>query len=496
MSQKLLHALPVAGAQRVLVIGDLILDEYLRGAVSRISPEAPVPVLESTSSEQALGGAANVANNLAALGVQVILCGTVGGDAAGTQLMTMLQERGVDISGVVVLPNRPTTHKLRVVSQVQHMLRIDREVKEELPSAVVETTMACVTRLLPTVHGVICSDYKKGFLSSALLKRLIAACRAAGVPMTVDPKGLDYRNYCGVDAVTPNLHEIQQATGITVADGATSDGLEKSADLDRAAQALFHLTQARAILVTCGKDGMVLFGPGARKVRINAEAREVYDVTGAGDTVIAAFSAAYFHGADVEDAARLANKAAGIVVAKLGTATVGRQELLTACDAGQGSTDSKLMTLAAAQDAMLRARARGQRIVFTNGCFDLLHAGHVQYLQDAKAMGDLLVVGLNSDSSVRALKGPLRPLVPEGERAQILAALACVDCVVLFDDPTPAAMVVALQPDILVKGADYTNKQVVGRDVVEAAGGRVELLPLVEGQSTSGLVRLILERYR
>jgi D-beta-D-heptose 7-phosphate kinase/D-beta-D-heptose 1-phosphate adenosyltransferase len=347
--------------------------------------------------------------------------------------------------------------------------------------------LAAVERHLPRVRGVICSDYKKGFLTPALLHGVIRAARRAGVPVLVDPKGLDYRCYTGASVLTPNAHELHLATALPV---------DSPEALEAAALHLLARAEAAAVLVTCGKDGMVLFERGQPPVRIPAEAREVYDVTGAGDTVIATLALAHCGGAPLAEAARLANTAAGVVVGKLGTATVSREELQHACDATAGTGEGKRLPLPTLLGELERLRAHGRRIVLTNGCFDLLHAGHVQYLQEARGLGEVLVVGLNTDRSVRALKGPKRPLVPETERAQVLAALACVDYVVLFDEPTPARLVAAVRPDVLVKGADYTGKEVVGRDVVEAAGGKVALLPLLEGQSTTGLVQTILERYR
>ena len=283
MSKKLLQALPPARTIKILVVGDLILDEFLTGSVSRISPEAPVPVLESTATHVVLGGAANVANNLAALGCDVVVCGVVGTDAAGDHVLRLLRQRGIDVAGVVRVADRPTTHKLRVVAHVQHMLRIDREVKEPMPPAVLEQVEHAVTAHLTDVQGVVCSDYKKGVLTPGLVQGVIRACNKARVPVTVDPKGFDYQAYVGAHVLTPNLHEVQQATGMPV---------NTPVDIDRAAAALLQATQARAVLVTCGKDGMVLYEREGQ-TPIAAQAREVYDVTGAGDTVIAAFSLAY-----------------------------------------------------------------------------------------------------------------------------------------------------------------------------------------------------------
>ena len=486
--------LPKIDASRLLVVGDLILDEYLRGAVTRISPEAPVPVVESATSEQALGGAANVALNLAALGGRSLVCGMVGRDRRGQELTALMRHRGLSTDAVVAVPGRPTTHKLRVVAQVQHMLRIDHEVRHPLDAAGADESHSALHRSLrhlggggpEGLHGVIISDYQKGFLHAGNLTDIITLARRAKVPVIIDPKGQEYGRYRGAHVLTPNLHELHLATGMAVT---------SPAQIDAAAAALLRLTEANALLVTCGKDGMVVYEAAGHKTHICAQAREVYDVTGAGDTVIATFALAYCAGTSVVDAARLANAAAGIVVGKLGTATVSRDELLDASEVQTGGGDRKLMSVAAAQALAKRLRARQRRLVFTNGCFDLLHAGHVGYLQAARAMGDALMVGLNTDRSIAGLKGPKRPLIPQQERAAVLAALACVDAVVLFDDPTPALLIHSVLPDVLVKGADYRGKEVVGQTQVEAMGGRVVLVPLIRGHSTTGLVQTILERY-
>lgn len=470
----------------VLVAGDLMLDEVLRGQVNRISPEAPVPVLEWAGAAQTLGGAGNVAANLAALGAQTRVCGAIGDDAPGQALHALLVAGGCDVSGLVLAPGRPTTHKLRVISQVQHMLRVDREVRTDLPTGLTEAAMAALSRGMAGTRGIICSDYQKGFLTPKLMRHAIATARDLGLPVLVDPKGRDYSAYQGATVLTPNLHELELATGLPI---------RSPQEMDTAAWQLMQRLEVEAILVTCGKDGMVLYCEAGSRVRIPAEAREVFDVTGAGDTVIAVFAMAYFAGAPMAEAARLANIAGGLVVGKQGTTTLSRVELAAACSARQGRQTNKVLDQAAAQAVLSAAQAKGERVVMTNGCFDLLHAGHVRYLQAAKALGERLVVGLNADQSVRQLKGPTRPLVPEADRAEVLAALGCVDYVVLFDAPTPAALVQLLQPDILVKGADYLGKEVVGRDTVEGRGGRVELLPLLVGQSTTGLVQTIVSRH-
>ncbi len=469
---------------RVVIVGDVMLDEYLRGSVRRISPEAPVPVLEAATSDLTLGGAANVAHNLATLGAEVRLVGVVGSDAFADQLSGLCRARAVDASGLVRDPGRVTTHKLRVVAQGQHVLRIDREQPASLSAGVEQALVERALAAMEGAHAVVLSDYLKGCLTEGLLRAVIDGARARGLPVLVDPKGERYERYRGADVLTPNVGELAMATGLPV------DG---EAQLLEAARRLRGLTGARTVLVTCGKEGMLLVGEGA-PVRIAAEAREVYDVTGAGDTVIAAFALGLVRGLSDAAAARLANTAAGVVVGKLGTATVTLAELesrrLEAARPGAG----KVVELPALLDLLAAARAQDKAVVFTNGCFDLVHAGHVDYLEVARRQGDLLVVGLNTDASVKRLKGPTRPLVPGIERARVLAGLACVDYVVLFDEDTPQALIEAVRPDVLVKGADYKPEQVVGADFVKSYGGRLELVPLTLGQSTSKLIERILLR--
>lgn len=473
---------------RILLVGDVILDEYLHGTVHRISPEAPVPVLEALGSRVALGGAANVAHNLRALGCDVTLCTAVGDDDAGRRLSVLLGEAGVQVCAVQC-GNRPTTHKTRVMAQSHQMLRIDRETAQPLDGASENALMAEFDRCVgeQSFAGIVCSDYRKGVLTAAVLRHVVATATRRGLSVTADPKGLDYARYCGVDVITPNLHELQLASGVDLREP-TDDRIAS------ATERVLQDTQGAAILVTCGAEGMVLCNRQGIVARIPVEAREVYDVTGAGDTVIAVFSMALFGGADLVDAARLANVAAGIVVGKLGTATVSRSEMQTALRSSvvgaHKIVDAETLPLRLAE-----ARALGRRIVCTNGCFDLLHAGHVDLLARARQLGDVLVVGLNTDASVRRLKGDGRPLVPEHERAEVLAALDSVGLVAFFDEDTPARLIEAVRPDVLVKGADYALTDIVGADFVQGYGGRVERLPLRAGLSTSAVIQRAVQRY-
>jgi len=470
----------------VLVVGDVMCDVYLWGTVQRISTEAPVPIFESTAQHQVLGGAANVAANLRALGCEVRLLGVVGADAPGRCVRELLHRQGIDDTAVLEDPSRPTTEKTRLVAQQQQVLRLDQESRAPLTPAFVKRALQHSTTLLADVDGLVCSDYHKGVCTPGLLEPLFAMARAAGKPIIVDPKARDFSCYAGATVIKPNLVEVARASGHPVTDPTT---------LAHAAQRLLHQSQAQALLVTRGKDGMSLFHPPHEPVHIPAQAREVFDVTGAGDTVMATLSMALLCGLPLLDAARLANAAAGVVVGKVGTAVVSPEELRIALRAdGVGSAHTILSADTLAM-VLQQRQQRGETIIFTNGCFDLLHVGHIQYLQQARALGDCLVVALNDDASVRLLKGERRPLLPQQERARILAALGCVDYVTIFSEATPLALITRLHPNVLVKGGDYTPATVVGREVVEAYGGRVCILPYVAGVSTTEIIGSIVERY-
>ena len=472
---------------RVLVVGDVMCDTYLSGHVSRISPEAPVPVFESTEKRHVLGGAANVAANLRALGCDVRLAGVVGDDVAGRYVREQLRAQGIADDPLMQDAGRPTTEKTRLIARHQQLVRLDHESRLPLPAQLNTRILAGVQSILAEVDGLICSDYNKGVCTPDLLVPLFAKAKAANVPIFVDPKARDFARYRGATVLTPNLAEVRHATG---------EPVEDETSLTAAAESLLRQSAAQALLVTRGAAGMSLFHPVEGPQHLPAHTRDVYDVTGAGDTVIAAFAAAAIAGLSYAEAARLANVAAGIVVGKAGTAVVSREELEAHWQARIAPWQSKLRTCDELSRALQQHRRRGERVVFTNGCFDLLHGGHVHYLQQARALGDCLVVALNDDASVRLLKGDGRPLRPQDERARVLAALACVDYVVLFGEPTPLALIKSLKPDVLVKGGDYTLETVVGRKEVEASGGTVHLIPYIEGVSTTELINKLLQRVR
>lgn len=471
---------------KCLVVGDLMLDEYLWGKTERISPEAPVQVVDVLREDLRLGGAGNVANNLLALGCQVTVASVIGEDENGWALLKLFSRLGIDTTPVYQEPGRRTSRKTRVIASNQQIVRIDRETREAISEEYQQHLADWLLQHLGGFDLVLVSDYLKGVLTPAVLSALITTAAAANIPVLVDPKGTDYRKYRGATCLTPNRKEAEAASGVPIRD---------QESLRLAAETLMTEVQLDNLLITRSEEGMSLFCGNGETVHIPTVAREVFDVTGAGDTVLALLACGLAGGLTLAEAASLANIAAGIAVAKLGTSTVTPAEIIDAVAAAHRDSDSKIKNRDVLAAILEGERAKGKQIVFTNGCFDLLHAGHVKYLQAARRLGDLLVMGLNSDASVRRLKGPKRPLIAEDERGHILAALDCIDYVCLFDEDTPLELITALKPHILVKGGDYTADTVVGKEIVEANGGRVELIPFVDGKSTTNIIEKILERY-
>jgi D-beta-D-heptose 7-phosphate kinase/D-beta-D-heptose 1-phosphate adenosyltransferase len=459
---------------RVLVAGDAMLDEYWFGDTGRISPEAPVPVVRARTAERRPGGAANVALNLASLGVQTSLTAVVGDDERGRQLTELIEQRGVRCD-FVRSSALPTIHKLRVIARSQQLIRVDAE--ESLGSCAEEFGRS-FAGLLAGADAVVLSDYAKGTLNR--VADLVAACRRARVPVFVDPKGTDFRRYRGAFALTPNRGEFEAVVG------ACAD----EAELLRRGEALTRELELGALLVTRGEQGMTLFRESAQPLTLPAQAREVFDVTGAGDTVIALLAAGVAAGLDVADAAALANLGAGIVVGRIGVATVTRSELQLALHR-LGSNSDGIVRLPELVALVAEAKSRGEKVVLTNGCFDILHAGHVAYLAEAKSCGDRLIVAVNDDDSVRRLKGPSRPVTELADRMAILAGLAAVDWVVPFSEDTPAALIAQVLPDVLVKGGDYRAEDIAGADSVLGNGGEVRVLGFKPGRSTSRLIDAI-----
>jgi D-beta-D-heptose 7-phosphate kinase/D-beta-D-heptose 1-phosphate adenosyltransferase len=457
-----------------------MIDRYLTGKVERISPEAPVPVLLHSHDRAVAGGAANVAVNIFALGCDVRLVGAVGNDQDGDDLRQILDRAGVSTSHLVTDPSRPTICKTRVVSGRQQFFRIDREspgrFSRDIEGAIIEQSREA----MGDAEIVVLSDYAKGVFSDHVIEQVIASAKSLGKMVLVDPKRRTFEAYRGADIIKPNAGELSAATGMP----SLTD-----ADVEAAGQAI-AAQFGGTIIVTRAESGMSLIRPGAAATHIKSSVLEVADVSGAGDTALAALAASLVDGRAIEDAVVIANVAAGIAVSKLGTAIVGRTELNAAL-ARASSPKHHPGSLAIASSAAEMAaswRRMGERVVFTNGCFDLIHAGHIELLSFAASQGDRLIVGLNSDSSVGKLKGPTRPIQTEADRARIVGALRPVDLVVLFDELTPLSLIDSISPDVLVKGADYREDQVVGGDIVKARGGRVALFPLVEGRSSTRIV--------
>lgn len=465
--------LPSFHAARVLVCGDVMLDRYWSGSTRRISPEAPVPVLDVDGEDLRPGGAANVALGVTALGAQCALLGLTGDDGEADAVSRLLSAAGVEV-GLRRVPAWRTTTKLRVTSRAQQLMRLDFEAPLPADQAS-ELRSALAGDLVAGLAGadvLLCSDYAKGVLEAP--GPMVAAARQAGVPVVVDPKDPDFSRWQGATVLKPNLAEFVAATGgLALAD---------QAELHERGRALRERLGVEALLVTRGEGGMTLLTDG-EALDLPARARDVFDVTGAGDTVAAVLAAALAAGTTIADAVRLANAAAGIAVAHAGTVAVSAAQLRTAVEAAPASVLSREALLA----AVAEARSAGERIVFTNGCFDLLHAGHVAYLEEARALGDRLVVAVNDDASVRRLKGSGRPFNDAARRARVLAGLRAVDWVTVFPEDTPEALLEAVAPDLLVKGGDYAPGEVVGADLVRSLGGRVAVLGLQPGLSTTGL---------
>lgn len=467
----------------VVVIGDVILDEYIDGRLERISPEAPVGILECVSQEYRLGGAANVALNLAKLNCKTFLLGVTGDDQDGKLLRSLLRSEGIDPEGLIALSDRPTIKKSRVMSQHQQLLRIDREKRKPIPKKAEKQILARFKKLLRSVSGVIVSDYDKGVLTNSLLREIISLARKEKKRVIVDPKGDSFAKYRGADIVTPNRKELEKSTGMICGD-------EKR--VENAARVLMKKHSIKAVLATLGHDGMALFSKNEQGMFFQTGAKEVFDVTGAGDTVVAVFTSNLLGGLTPEDSAQLANFAGGLQVAHIGAGGIGRDEMERSLSAVDGYYESKIVTPEEAVAIANDLRRQKKKAVFTNGCFDLIHFGHIRYLQKAKNLGNHLFVGLNSDSSVKSLKGRARPLLNEHDRSHILAALDCVDSVIIFGEKTPLKLIKAIKPDILVKGGDYSVKQIVGQKEVAKWGGRVTTLPYIKGNSTTGIIRKII----
>jgi D-beta-D-heptose 7-phosphate kinase/D-beta-D-heptose 1-phosphate adenosyltransferase len=467
---------------RILVVGDLMLDAYLWGDAERISPEAPVQVVSVTSEEHTLGGAGNVINNLVALEAQVSAVGVTGSGPDAQLILNQLNALGVDTGGVIQDPQRPTTRKTRIIANHQHVLRFDRAVNTNINRQLLNRIWQSAADRIAATDLILVSDYGKGLITKKLMQNLNAAAKKHGKMVIVDPKGLDFEKYAGASLITPNQKETALAAGIDIVDRKT---------LSEAARRLIKKTGIGKILVTCGKDGMVYFERNARSYRISTKARQVFDVSGAGDTVLAVLGLGIAAGYAIKEAIALSNTAAGIVVAKVGTAPVTKSELAASLNLIPDPTLHKQKTLAALSGVAQKLQKSGKRIVLTNGCFDLLHVGHVMLLSASKQLGDVLVVAIDDDASVKRLKGPGRPVIKAAERCRIISALDSVDYVVVFSSHQLNTLIEILRPAVLTKGSNYGTDTVAGREIVERFGGRVEIIPVTEDISASRIINTI-----
>ena len=473
--------------KRVLVVGDIMLDRFVYGHVSRISPEAPAPVIETTGPLDVVGGSGNVVRNIVSLGAACEIVAVIGRDEAAQSVRTHLTAMKVSTGGLIEVEGRVTTVKTRFVAYLHntHLLRADTEETTPVAQKVEDAIIAAVQSRVGAVDVVILSDYAKGVLTPRVVAAAIAAAKWARKPIVVDPKGLDYARYRGATALTPNVGELAQALRHPVKND--------EAAVRAAAQALADDVECESVLVTRGERGALIVSRDGEAASFDATARRVVDVSGAGDTVVASFALALVSDAGIRNAARLANVAAGVVVGKRGTSQVTASELRDLLlSRPHFELREKIKDVEAVEDCVAAWRRDGLTIGFTNGCFDLIHPGHVQLLCEARSRCDRLIVGLNSDASVKRLKGATRPVQPEAARSIVLAGLAFVDAVVLFADDTPIELITRIRPDILVKGADYRIDQVVGHDVVESYGGRVALVDLLPDSSTT----LIIDRLK
>ena len=455
---------------KILVVGDLMIDHYIYGRCERISPEAPVQVVEIEKEKDLLGGAGNVVNNLLAFGAEVTLASVIGDDRAGEWIEKRVEQKG--IKSLLLKESRPTTQKSRVIASNQQIVRIDREEKHDIGLQSQEKILEFIAQ--NSFDVILLSDYAKGVLTPSLVQAIISLRKAF---VFIDPKGKDYKKYSGADLITPNKKEATEASGIEIVDDAT---LQSAGEF---LKSRFHI---KNVIITLSQDGMAIFDEGMHK--IPTFARDVYDVTGAGDTVLAALGFGIASGLSLYEAARFANLAAGVVVGKVGAATATLEEIEEYEKAAE--VEVCIKSFDQIKKIAAKLHKEGKKIVFTNGCFDILHLGHVKYLQKAKELGDVLIVGINTDKSVQRLKGKSRPINPEFDRAYIVASLKPVDYVVLFEEDTPYNLIKIIKPDILVKGADYKGKEVVGSDIAS----KTVLVDFIDGRSTTKIVEKIKER--
>lgn len=471
-------------SKKILVIGDIMLDEYYKGSVKRISPEAPVPVFLKKHVSYRMGGAANVAINLSSNQQSVSMLTIVGKDENGRTLLDMMTNNGIDTS-LILKVERPTSTKTRLLAgNNQQVLRLDDEDSSEIGTSDQDELLELLEKQIADFDIIIISDYMKGLLTVNLTQKIIRLAAKHNIKVLVDVKDKRIEKYENVFMIKPNKKELEDLTSMPT---------DSAEHIEEAALCLLNKTHSSYVLVTLGADGMMLVGAEGVVKRLKTASQEVYDVTGAGDTVIAYLGLCVANGFNLVDAMTISNYAAGIQVAKVGTSSVRLDEVNNLIDREERKySSSKDVTFENA--SQYREKNKGKRIVFTNGCFDILHSGHVRYLNEAASLGDVLIVGLNSDSSVKRLKGEGRPINSQEDRAEVIKALRCVDYVVVFDDDTPYELISRIKPDVLVKGGDYKPYEVVGKDIVESNGGSVVIIPFVEGKSTTNIVNHIREK--
>lgn len=471
---------------KVAVFGDFMVDKYLQGYVSRISPEAPVPVVNVQSDSKRLGGAGNVIRNLEALGAQATAIGLVGHDSAGNWLIGQLKESGTNISGMRQLNEISTSIKTRVTAQNQQLLRYDREVIHDAPETFIDFLEEEIDALLHDACALIISDYGKGTITEKTAQITISAAKRANIPVVIDPKGNNYQKYRGATVCTPNTKELQEAVGRELC-------LES--EIKQAALELCNEYDLRYILVTRSEKGMSLIdGLSGIKSDYPALAKEIIDVTGAGDTVIAVFTLCFARGAKNDECCRLANLAASVVISKFGAAVVTSSELQSNLIVPDKAT-SKLLSTKEAAEKVSVLHKQGKKVVFTNGCYDIIHAGHVSCFEKAKQFGDYLIVGVNSDDSIRRIKGDKRPIISQYDRVALLCAISYIDYIVVFDDDTPENLIRIISPDVLVKGMDWKNRTVAGGDFVQQNGGQLCFIDFEYDLSTTRIINKILDIY-
>jgi D-beta-D-heptose 7-phosphate kinase/D-beta-D-heptose 1-phosphate adenosyltransferase len=472
------------GNQRIIVIGDIMLDRFITGTVSRISPEAPVPILKAKDECISIGGAGNVAVNLIGLGASAKILGIIGNDDNGKKLSELLKQSEIDSNDLITDPERITTTKTRIISRNQQIVRIDREhnnpISETTGKRIVRSFMNSVNKFKP--DGIIISDYAKGMITSELCEEIIKHPRAKKIFVAVDPKGTDFTKYKGASVITPNKTEAEEVCGFNIVDETT---------LKKSMKKLFNITGIDNIIITRGKEGISYSVRGENTKTIHSNAREIFDVTGAGDTVVSVLTLSYLSSESWEDSVRLANAAAGIVVGRVGTVSVTQRDLLNAFIPNRNLKLQKIVSRKFLRELLTQLRKEKKKITFTNGCFDLFHKGHLHLLNEAKNFGDMLIVGVNDDDSVKRIKGEERPYIPALDRARMIAELECVNFVVVFPEDTPLELIKMIKPDILIKGSDYKHETVIGSEFVESYGGEVKFIEQLKDISTSTLLSKI-----